>query len=491
MGDWIEDQLIQAENWVYAGHDIPEDHSHWSILGMGDFPPLSEIIHDVRYIYDIAAGHYPDPDALRAMSHVLNDCHEKITRLCQEYEQSLTSLSQNWTGHQSLAYYSPPTFNADEISASSPAEMLLLNMQTFTDAFQHNAQALDLFAQKFDEIRLIQAGLLICAGAAVGSIIALIAFPPDAEITVPTLTISVGGGVTSAGTILTLTPMLTLVIGTTAVSVEAVAGTVLILSLIGIALLAIPALQLASSIAVPYPSDWTLPDGSTLPKAFEDLAKKIWDQFKALLGAALTVAIVSYLACHYGWKEIEELLSNWSTFANLLTQLNNPADIADFNEAEGILHAIMTYIGPGNVAAINFPYTWRDASGGIEVDPNSHQPIVGDIDIVTNDVPPHYIEIGTYNKGNGQSARRRYRNQLVHLQREAQANGAVAMSYIQMPAVPLSANEVDALRDVIRIAREVLDGVPNWKPSIDPATGTITPPLPPDSHIVIMPPLGC
>ncbi len=59
--------------------------------------------------------------------------------------------------------------------------------------------------------------------------------------------------------------------------------------------------QHATSIAYPQ---WVLPDGSALPKEFEQKAQRIWDEFKKLVKQGLTAGIVAYLACHYSIKQM-------------------------------------------------------------------------------------------------------------------------------------------------------------------------------------------
>ncbi len=234
----------------------------------------------------------------------------------------------------------------------------------------------------------------------------------------------------------------------------------------------------AHSTAIPYPQ-WVLPDGQPLPKAREARARALWDQYRGTIGKALTASIIAYLSLYCSVSVAQDLLDNWALFGPVLTQLNND-ELGDVLSAEALINAIVR-IGPLNVKTLGFPYPWTNPDGSPVR--NNGRIVQGDIDIVTKYNPPWYVEVGPYTKGDDPA---HFVRQLTQLKRYAdnQNPPATAKFYMQMPSVPMTANQATSMGETLTIARRILDGQ-NISTTVDPTTGEIIPPLT-TQNVVVM-----
>lgn len=339
-----------------------------------------------------------------------------------------------------------------------------------------------------EAVTLAQIGVGTNAGGALVAMVGLVAFPPDFEITLPSLGWfgeQIASILAALGELWAAIAALFAAIGEILASIPMWVWAVGLIATTGVI---VTSSSVATSISMP--TDWTLPDGTALPKEFEELAKQIFKKYRSLVkSGALTAAAIAYLACHYSLQFIEYLLDNWSIFGSILGNgpngLSSPA-INDVNGAIPMLHAI-ALIGPTNIKEVNHPFGWLKPDGTPELDPQGN-PKTGDIDIITSHGRPWYIEVGTANKISNAD----FPEQLRQLKREALSHGGWPRFYVQVPEVspnPLTPNQVTQLHLTIETAIGVLDdrtAVIN----IDPNTGVVTID-PPSNSVVVMPPLGC
>lgn len=235
----------------------------------------------------------------------------------------------------------------------------------------------------------------------------------------------------------------------------------------------------AHSVAIPYPGQWVLPDGTPLPKEMIPRAQDLWDQYKGTIGKALTGSIVAYLALYCSITVAQQLLDNWDLFGPVLEGLN-ATDPGDVRSAEALINAIVR-IGPLNVKTLGLPYPWTNPDGSPVM--NNGKPVKGDIDIVTKSNPPWFVEVGPYTKGDNAAG---FVNQLTQLKQYAsqQKPPARAKFYMQMPSLPMTPNQANSMGGTLTIARRILEGQ-SITTTVDPETGAIIPPLT-GQNIVVM-----
>jgi hypothetical protein len=426
---------------------------------------LQDKVHTLREGWEFVVDHIPDPSVVRTQGHNLSSLHDQGKQLYDEYSQSLLTLREKWQGGLANTYL-PPSATAFQIehdlepTDSSYSTPLVLYFRDFVDSLDQNGGTHYTWASKFDDMQGKQTTVRVTIGGAVlvGGAVAWIP--------------GVGQGI-DIGDIIAAAA----IVGGIILTVGSLVALIVIEDLI-------KARFMPSSAAAPI--DWTLPGGAALPKQFDDLANKIYEQFKYLVNSGqLSLAAIAYLACHYSYDFIQQLLDNYALFADVLgpTGLSS-TDPDRINGVIPLLHAIFI-IGPENIARVNLPFTWRDANGNPIPGGQGGGNKTGDIDIVTNSSPPEYIEVGTYNKSN----KKDFIPQLQQLKREAERNGAVARLYIQEPDVPMTFNQASSLQQTIEVALRTLDGH-GAVVNVNEATGLVTIDPPSDS-VVVMPPLGC
>lgn len=180
----IDATLRNVESWIYQRHDLPPDHGQWyvPITNWGPFPPLSQMVADARGIYDFAVMHIPDAGLLNDMAGTQASIRDEADKHASELQSSLDALSASWQGPAAEAYYAPPGFHADQVTPSGTAYTLLQNLQTVGTGTDHNTQSHATLAGRFDDIGGKQTTVRVSLGAAVVGLGALVAFPPDFEL---------------------------------------------------------------------------------------------------------------------------------------------------------------------------------------------------------------------------------------------------------------------------------------------------------------------
>ncbi len=444
---------------------------------------IRDAVQTLREGWDFVVESFPDPGVLRTQGSNLSGLYDRGQKLFDQFSQSQVTLQSKWQGDLANTYlptvvttpygYTPPD--------NSVSTQLIMNLGTFIDSLDHNSTTHNTWANQFDDVRGKQGEARGTITVAVVGAVA-IAWIPGVDVVGDGADLTAAASIT-AGILNTVRQIwqdykiVIIVLGVTGAAA---------LTAIAVDELAKPAIVQTSAT---MPQTWTLPDGTALPKEFEDLAKKIFKQWANLVKAGLlTDAAIAYLACHYSYDFIQQLLNNFDFFVNVLgpTGLSSTA-LNDVNGAIPLLHAIQI-IGIQNIlpgGAIDYPYIWRDAQGNPELDPQGNVK-TGDIDIITNYGRPWYIEVGTQNKISNAD----FPDQLLHLKREAERNGAWPRFYVQEPDVPMTPNQAASLQQTIETAVRVLDNGRPTVVTVNPVTGTVTVD-PPSNSVYVMPPIGC
>jgi uncharacterized protein YukE len=457
MGDWIDDRLHDLENWIYQGHDIPSDHSVTHVL-FCDIPPLSQMVADARHIYEFAVMHIPDTDLLNAMAGTLAAIRDEAEKHATELNNSLDPLAAAWQGPAAEAYYAPPGFHADQITPGGTAYTLIQNLRTVNQGSATNHQSHATMVSKFNDMHGNQTNLYVSLGGVVIGMGATVALGGvDFEVTGPGMAADVAWGVRVVQTIQGLIPAIEI-----AVDIRTIAGIAGVV-LVTLTLLTIAGDSAVTTTTVATTGTWVMPDGTTLPKEFQKMAKELWYYYQGKL-AWLTRVMVAYLACHYSKEFIQALLNLalavasgevvWQGTETIEDLLN--AVVANDPGALNVLHAIMT-VGPQNISGLSLRF--NEVINGIRYE--------GDVDIVASN-PSRYIEVGGPSKGwptKQAETLRQWQKEVLY----AQAHGAIAQVYLQQPTPPVDPFDQTAYNWALQTANSIFD----------------------PENVVQMPPLGC